>query len=586
MIKLTDGQKAYIGAPLDQHVYLNACPGSGKTEVVAAKVAKIIGEWRSFPAGVAVLTFSNSATDELKDRLVQYLGEPVPFPHLVSTFDSFVLSRMVANVTNEVTGFPGRDGDSRLRILDNKADIFPSSTKIRGRRISACKYNFDLDTRKFTFSTGSRAQDAQLNAVVINDTDATFRDLVETKKRFWKAGFATYRDVDMIALKAFSTPELAGYFQRIAKRFPLIIVDECQDLSAEQLAMVKKLHGLGVKFHFVGDLNQSIYGFRKSNPENVNKLLGELNFVELPLTANWRSGQAIVDLCSNLMQIERMAGNPEIDPIKPLLLQYEKCPSELLPKIAELTSAYKNVVVVARGHSTLQRFRKGDNFTGVEVLALACVAVNSGSLKELNVSLTLFAEWLADKLSLQVTRAGPHCPVTVDSKLAWRKFVHQSLKYLVAAGAGNTDLTWKQWAAIAKQALRTLPDQPFVLAEISSDLELLRALNIRSPDKQGDIALSVRLNQVVAQQPAVDGLRYETIHQVKGETHDATVVVSSRLRGVHLSHWQDWLADPASEGARFAYVASSRPRHLLIWAVKKLNTAQKGTLSKLGFELA
>ncbi|MBT8768852.1 hypothetical protein [Metapseudomonas boanensis] len=82
----------------------------------------------------------------------------------------------------------------------------------------------------------------------------------------------------------------------------------------------------------------------------------------------------------------------------------------------------------------------------------------------------------------------------------------------------------------AIQALRTLPDQPFVLAEISNDLEPLRALNIRSPAQQGDIALSARLNQGVAQQPAVDGLRYETIHQVKGGTHDATVVVSSAWR--------------------------------------------------------
>ncbi len=584
MIKLSDEQKNYIGAPLDKHVYLKACPGSGKTEVIAAMVAKAIGEWKGFPAGIAVLTFSNSATDELRDRLVRYLGEPVPFPHLVSTFDSFVLSRLVANIASEVTEFPGKDGDGRIRILENKADIFHTRTKISGRRISACKYNYDLDTKGFTFSTGDRVQDTQLNAAVINE--AAFRDLIETKKRLWKAGFATYRDVDMIALSAFKKPELNEYFRRIAKRFPLVIVDECQDLSAEQLAMVKKLHQLGVKFHFVGDLNQSIYGFRKSNPVNVKKLLGELSFAELALTANWRSGQAIVDLCSDLLQIERVTGNPEIEPLKPLLLQYAKCPSELLPKIIELTSAYKHVVVVARGHSTLQRFRKGDKFTGVEVLALACVAAESGSLKELNVAIALFAEWFADKLSLQVTHTGPHCPVVVESKLAWRKFVHQSLKHMIATGAGDMNLTWKEWAAVAKRAIRSLPEQPFVLAEIRNELEPLRSLIIRSPAKQGDIALSVRLSQGVAQQSSVDGLRYETIHQVKGETHDATVVVSSRQRGVHLSHWRDWLADPTSEGSRFAYVASSRPRHMLIWAVKQLKAVEKDTLTGLGFEFA
>lgn len=57
-------------------------------------------------------------------------------------------------------------------------------------------------------------------------------------------------------------------------------------------------------------------------------------------------------------------------------------------------------------------------------------------------------------------------------------------------------------------------------------------------------------------------------------------------KGIHLSHWKEWLADPASEGARFAYVASSRPRYMLIWAVKALKAAEKETLTGLGFELA
>lgn len=584
MIKLTDEQKAYIGAPLDQHVYLNACPGSGKTEVVAAMVAKVVEEWTSFPAGIAVLTFSNSATDELKDRLVRYLGEPLGFPHLVSTFDSFVHSRMVASIASEVTGFPGKEGDSRISILENKADIFHARIKICGRSISACKYNYDLETKGFTFSTGERTRDKQLNAAPI--CKVTREELINTKKRFWAAGFATYKDVDMIALAALQRPALASYFQRLAKRFPLIIIDECQDLSAEQLALVRKLHGLGVKFHFVGDLNQSIYGFRKSNPDKVKTLLDELGFTELPLTANWRSGQPIVNLCSDLLRIDRISGNPEIAPVKPLLLQYTKCPSELLPRIIELTSDYKEVVVVARGHSTLQRFRKGDNFKGVEVLALACVAARSGSNGELNIAVALLAEWFADKLSLQVTRSGPHCPVEIESKLAWRIFIYQCLKHLVAAGAGNLELTWKQWAVIAKRAMQSLPDQPFVLVEIATEFQPLKSLVLRAPSNQGDITLSESLSKGVAQQPPVDSLRYETIHQVKGETHDATVVVSSLKKGVYLANWKEWLADPASEGARFAYVASSRPRHMLIWAVKKLKTEEKETLTELGFELA
>lgn len=42
MMKFTQEQLDYLASPLDQHVYLKACPGSGKTEVVAAMVARIV----------------------------------------------------------------------------------------------------------------------------------------------------------------------------------------------------------------------------------------------------------------------------------------------------------------------------------------------------------------------------------------------------------------------------------------------------------------------------------------------------------------------------------------------------------------
>jgi hypothetical protein len=85
------------------------------------------------------------------------------------------------------------------------------------------------------------------------------------------------------------------------------------------------------------------------------------------------------------------------------------------------------------------------------------------------------------------------------------------------------------------------------------------------------------------QQPA-STRRYATIHQVKGETHDVTVVVSS-LKSGSQSHWKDWLKDPLSEAARFAYVASSRPRHLLIWGVKVLKPNEKQRMVELGFDI-
>ncbi|EHY77860.1 UvrD/REP helicase [Stutzerimonas stutzeri ATCC 14405 = CCUG 16156] len=580
MTPLTPEQRAYIRASLSEHVYLRACPGSGKTEVVAAMIANASRVWQRSPSGIAVLTFSNSATDELKDRLHEHLGEALPHPHRVSTFDSFLLNHVVGNIATHLTGYPGRDGDYRIRLLDKSSNIYLTRTKIGERRISACKYDYDIVTRRFEFTTGDLTE-VKLNAV--EQSPEMIDDLTETKRRFWRGGFATYRDIDMLALKALRDAAFEGYFAKVVRRFPIVVIDECQDLSAEQLSIVRQLARRGMKFHFVGDLNQSIYGFRKSDPARVRILLEELNFTEYALTANWRSGQAIVDLCSDLLRVARSAGNPGIEPLKPLLIQYQECPSELTPKITELTHAYQNVVVVARGYTTLQRFTRGTSeLAAIEELALSCVLIESQNLEEVRQALKLFAEWLASKLSFDVSPGSLSCPIQVESNLEWRQFIFQCLKFLSSCGASNLELTWKEWAAQTKRVIQSLPDQLFVPRAIVPLLEGLRGMSLSAPAGKGADALAKQLLQVGQQ--SISNHRVATIHQVKGESHDATVLLSS-LKAGSQGNWKDWLQDPLSEAARFAYVASSRPRHLLIWGVKALKPDERDRIAGLGFEI-
>lgn len=80
-------------------------------------------------------------------------------------------------------------------------------------------------------------------------------------------------------------------------------------------------------------------------------------------------------------------------------------------------------------------------------------------------------------------------------------------------------------------------------------------------------------------------LRITTFHQIKGETLDAALVVSSPTRRGDGGHWLQWVDNAAGndEHARFAYVASSRPKHLLCWAVPTPDEGQKQILEQLGF---
>lgn len=577
----TDEQQTYMNSSLEENINLKACPGSGKTEVIAAMVSQAIQKWTRFPAGMSILTFSNSATDELRRRLSMHLGEPVAHPHCVSTFDSFLLSQIVIHVASVVTEFLGREGDFRIRVVNNTSNLFLTSCKVSGQRISACQYDYDLKSKRFLFDTGEATLDKLLNKV--EQTPALFEDLVRTKKRLWKAGFATYSDVEIIAIKTLRNKALLNYFERFARRYPVIFIDECQDLSFAQLSIIKSLHQLGIRFHFVGDLNQSIYGFRRSEPALVKQFIEELAFKSFDLTTNWRSGQGVVDLCCKLLRLDRLSGNPAIATIRPKLIQYTKCPSEIVDAVLELTRPYLHVVVVARGHSTLQRFSLGSALKPIEELALACIQFHSKDLREVRNAMETFAAWLATKLGTHVSTSPMSRPHNVESTTTWRLFVSNCLTYLATCGSTNVELTWKNWTSVTKKTIRSIPDQPFVPDELIGKLESLREANLSAPAGLGQFTLQSRL--VERQKVKSAHLQFATMHQIKGETHEATIVVSSLQSGSHQSNWKDWLADPTSEAARFAYVASSRPSHLLIWAVKKLKSDELKILSGLGFEI-
>ena len=219
----------------------------------------------------------------------------------------------------------------------------------------------------------------------------------------------------------------------------------------------------------------------------------------------------------------------------------------------------------------------------MEELASACVQFQSNDLSEVRDAMETFAIWLATTLEMHVRPSAMSCPHDIESGLTWRFFVSSCLAYLSNCGSADVQLTWKSWASLTKKAIRTIPDQPFVPFELVGRLDGLRAVHLSAPAGLGKAILQTRL--VDRGRKGGGHFRFSTIHQVKGETHDATILVSSLQPGPHQSHWKDWLADPASEAARFAYVASSRPRHLLIWAVKKLKDDELKILSDLGFNI-
>jgi hypothetical protein len=582
MIDLCKEQIAYLEEPLAHNVYLRACPGSGKTEVIAAKVAKEVREWSHFPAGIAVLSFSRSATGELLERIaLARRGGLSTFPHFVGTVDSFFLKQIVNPFAHRLTGYKGRDEDFAIRVVDEQAVCFHRTKyKIGHEHIPANRFDWDPAAERFVFRHPVPAKQRTLNALKLEKYQ--LEDLAAAKAAFNANGFATYKDVERLALGILSSDQFNEHVYRLVTRYPHIMIDECQDLSADQIAIFARLAARGVTFHLIGDVEQAIYLFRNCKPEDVMEFVRALGCKEMLLRRNFRSGQSIVDLHGALVKADKITGQANYAETTCYLVEYRDCPSEALGIFDELAADHERSVIVARGHSTLHRMRVGEAAQGaVQVLAAAIASFARGRAGDLHEALSAFAGYLAEECIQQDTLGeDAFCrPVEMQSALDWHRFLSDCLSVLVEAGLAEQSLTWSAWCALHKKALASLGTVQCPNAECEKVLKALMTRQHRAPSGLG--AALVRAVTAPGSPRSVKR-RLATIHEVKGETHDLTMLVSSSRQGEQ-AHWKEWVGNPASEAARFAYVASSRPRHILIWAVKNLKKDEREALMLLGF---
>jgi DNA helicase-2/ATP-dependent DNA helicase PcrA len=583
MVSFSDNQKDYINSSLEENIYLRACPGAGKTEVIAAKVALEIRRWARFPTGMAVLSFSRSATAELSDRISKVRrGNTSVYPHFVGTVDSFILNQVVTPLAHLVTGYVGRDGDYSLKVVGPEAlSFYRVKYPIEKQPIAANRYDWDAAEGRYLFWHASDAVRRKLNALVLKDWQ--IRDLNDAKRRFNAGGFVTYKDVERLAIEILTTPRFRERLGLLVERFPTIIIDECQDLSAEQITIFTHLANLGVRFHLVGDLDQAIYGFRNCFPEAVADFIGHLGCTEMPLIENFRSGQLIVELHGRLVNAGKTQGKANYAPVTCYLVEYAQCPTEVLGQFDALAVGHGQAVIVARGHSTLAKLRALDAEPGpVQLLAAAIAAFVSDTPGSLHAALSIFAHYLSENC-MECDTLGVDLffrPVGILSAESWHLFLSDCLSGLSRQGLGEQDITWKLWCKILREALPSLASVACNEAESQRILATMRAKKHPAPAGLGEEKVRAAAQNL----PVHERKRtLATIHEVKGETHDLTMLVSSSKQGED-SHWKEWLADPQSEAARFAYVASSRPRHILIWAVKALKAPDRKKLVDLGFQ--
>lgn len=236
----SEEQLDFILHPINEACYLKACPGSGKTEVVGIKAAYEIAEWKNYFSGIAVLSFTKNASKEIADRIKKFGGtNATQHPHFIGTINSWLHGYILHPFAHKATGYKGKNSDKSYRLIDNeeKYDFLTPFKTI----ISYQPYPTDAWVNDYYFECseplGLQSQSRYLDLTAIDPPAKTA--LEENKKKFLKAGLATYADAEFLCY--YLLKRNPSILANLVKQFSIIIIDECQDLSNNQLGILKLL---------------------------------------------------------------------------------------------------------------------------------------------------------------------------------------------------------------------------------------------------------------------------------------------------------------------------------------------------------
>ena len=249
-----------------------AGPGTGKTAVLALRIERLVGAGLD-PSSVLALTFTNRAAGELRERIGRSLGEARAGAVVAGTFHAFCngLLREHAAEAGLPGGFSLLDEEGRRGILEAVA-----GSRARARRLGPY-----IEARKrFLLLPGEPAPRLGPAAPAGLAETAAAIGLPRTDPALEEA-YADYREAlkesavldfdDLVAGAVRLLCARPGLLDSCRGRHRAVFVDEYQDVNFAQYALVRLLAPRGSDLFAIGDPNQSIYGFRGSDPLFISR---------------------------------------------------------------------------------------------------------------------------------------------------------------------------------------------------------------------------------------------------------------------------------------------------------------------------
>jgi len=546
----TEQQQAAIFAS-ELGYLLRAAPGSGKTWTACRRFIWRAACWPYEVGGIALLSFTNVAIREFQDAASR-LGQAqlLRDPNYLGTFDSFVerfilgpfghlLSGTVKRPKLYRTARPGDRNNSKLQcwivIEEQKIpvyawDIVPA-----------------IESNKLVFRTSQEHGGKPLDTIKAD---------VATKE-FLKLGFYTHAHRAYWANRLLQQrPHITA---RLAMRFPEIIVDEAQDTNVWLLSLLDKLRESGSRVTLVGDPDQCIYSFAMADATSLFALKQKWQIAEKPLDKSFRCNDQIAAAVRNMGTNPSFIGrgDPGTRYKRPFIFRGTN------GNFSDSISAFRGLLgmaeipesasaIICRANDHLQSVRGEVNYANLTGITkkLAESAFYRDCRRDYKEAFDrverILRELIWDDKTWATLDDSPDSAAAQQlTETVW-KFVKSE------HGLPPVNLNGNIWVETMKVRMAAL-----IASLGASPVPTLGKKIQKRGLKQDQFLLPL-----FEEQKLFPNIRHETIHQVKGESIGAVLVIGSA------KFWNAVVTAVVSgvnnEDRRLAYVAMTRAKDLLV----------------------
>ncbi len=335
---LNENQKKAVDT-IDGPVMVTAGPGTGKTQVLTVRIANILTKTDTDPSAILALTFTEAATREMRQRLINLIGKD-GYSVRTTTFHAFC-----ADIINENPERFSRPAGSQAatqlekieiitQILENGTflllkplnnptfylkDILSTISDLKREGITDKKYaklvrtlseDFQVEgpsLKKTAFGEKEKLVQKNLDLLTIYQ---------QYQKELGKRGRFDFEDMINWVVEAFESDE--EFLLSYQEKFQYILVDEYQDTNSAQnrlLLALASYWGESANLFVVGDPNQSIFRFQGASQENTRQF--DKHFpkgVKITLTENYRSTQTLLSSAASLIEETPLRENAGHEP--------------------------------------------------------------------------------------------------------------------------------------------------------------------------------------------------------------------------------------------------------------------------------